>query len=383
MKRKIVSLSIFLTLFIFQFSAEAIVSETLNAGINALNTHSEEEELANTEEFIKLLVKEGDQETVQKDFQKYIKDCREVSISHKKVFENYILPLMLLEKKIPLIDGLLTTGTMQIFMWHYTSSLEDIAKTPAQKKFNEMRSHSIDTARSTFEQMFDAGFDFKDKDPNVLEAGLMLFDFEQLQKSYITSSTCVYAIEIILKCDTEEMDNGNIFASLTDLPKIDIGYVRSVTERLRLNSLAKSESESTVNESSKPAEITSTPTPTPTPNSEVDNAKQTFINYHKAITDKDYRKAYDTLSYNQRQAVGDFNSYVNGYTNTISSTVENLTLVGSTDDSYTFDYKLIARDRYQGRVKVQMFNGRVTMAKDKDGWFIRSANSTKTNEYVE
>ena len=174
MKRKIVTLSIFFSLFIFQFSAEAIVSETLNAGINALSTHSEEEELANVEDFIKLLVKEGEQETVQKDFQKYIKDCREVSISHKKVFENYILPLMLLEKKIPLIDGLLTTGTMQIFMWHYNSSLDDIAKTPSQKKFNEIRSHSIDTAQSTFEQMFDAGFDFKDKNPNLLEAGLMI-----------------------------------------------------------------------------------------------------------------------------------------------------------------------------------------------------------------
>ena len=381
MKRKIVTLSIFFSLFIFQFSAEAIVSETLNAGINALSTHSEEEELANVEDFIKLLVKEGEQETVQKDFQKYIKDCREVSISHKKVFENYILPLMLLEKKIPLIDGLLTTGTMQIFMWHYNSSLDDIAKTPSQKKFNEIRSHSIDTAQSTFEQMFDAGFDFKDKNPNLLEAGLMMFDFEQLKKSYITSSTCVYAIEIILKFDTEEIDNGNIFINLTELPKIDLNSIRSVTEKLRLNSLAKSKNESTVSEIPKHNEKTSTPTPTP--HSDVDNARQAFINYHKAITDKDYRKAYDTLSYNQRQAVGDFDSYVNGYTNTISSAVENLTLAGSTEDSYTFDYKLIARDRYQGKVKVQIFNGQVTMAKDNAGWFIRSAKSTKNNEYIE
>ena len=99
-----------------------------------------------------------------------------------------------------------------------------------------------------------------------------------MKKSYITSSTCVYAIEIILKFDTEEIDNGNIFINLTELPKIDLNSIRSVTEKLRLNSLAKSKNESTVSEIPKHNEKTSTPTPTPTPHSDVDNARQAFFN---------------------------------------------------------------------------------------------------------
>ena len=392
MKRKIVSLYVFFTLLIFSVPTEAIISESINAGINALNKYSDEEERTNAEEFIKLVAKEGDREKIQKDFQKYVKDCREVSISHKDTFEKFILPILSIEKKIPLIDGLLTTGTMKIFMWHYTSSLDDIAKTPAQKKFNEMREHSIDTAQSTFEQMFDAGFDFKDKDPNALEAGLMMLDFEQLKNSYMVSSKYLYLLEVGLKCDVEIIDNGNIFLDYVDLPKVDINSLQkqkapnfnlSSNDNKSKDSKSESTTNNTTSNKAKPIDPKPNSNANTNTNNEVEAAGETFINYHKAITDKDYRRAYDTLSQDQKQSVGDFNSYVNGFANTISSTVDNLALVGSTNDSYTFEYNLVARDRYQGRVKVQMFNGRVTMAKDKDGWFIRSANSTKTNEYVE
>ena len=119
-------------------------------------------------------------------------------------------------------------------------------------------------------------------------------------------------------------------------------------------------------------------------NSDEDQAKQTFINYHKAITNENYREAYDTLSNAQKERVGDFNSYAAGYADTISSEISNINLVSSDGDSYTFDYTLVARDRYQGsRVKIQTFDGQVTMAKDNGRWYIRSARSTKTGERIE
>mgnify|MGYP002622900576 CR=1 FL=1 len=49
---------------------------------------------------------------------------------------------------------------------------------------------------------------------------------------------------------------------------------------------------------------------------EIDAAKQTFINYHKAITNKDYSEAYNMLSYQQRERVGNFDQYVAGFVNT-------------------------------------------------------------------
>lgn len=113
-------------------------------------------------------------------------------------------------------------------------------------------------------------------------------------------------------------------------------------------------------------------------------AKQTFLNYHRAITNGNYREAYDILSNSQKQRVGDFNSYVGGFVNTISSEVSDIRLISSNEDSYTFDYTLTARDRYRGNgVKVMTFKGQVTMAKDKGRWYVRYAKSDKVNERYE
>ena len=112
-------------------------------------------------------------------------------------------------------------------------------------------------------------------------------------------------------------------------------------------------------------------------------AEQAFRNYHRAITNGNYREAYNTLSIAQRQRVGDFNSYVKGFSNTISSEVTDMRLVSSDEDSVTFDYTITVRDRYQGRVKVMTFRGQVTMAKDKGRWYVRYAKSSKTNEWYE
>lgn len=114
------------------------------------------------------------------------------------------------------------------------------------------------------------------------------------------------------------------------------------------------------------------------------SAEQTFINYHKAITNRNYREAYETLSYKQREKFGDFDSYVKGFTDTISSEVTDMQLVSSDEDSRTFNYTLTARDRYQGnRVKVMTFKGQVVMAKDKGRWYVRNARSDKVNERYE
>jgi len=114
-----------------------------------------------------------------------------------------------------------------------------------------------------------------------------------------------------------------------------------------------------------------------------DDARQAFLNYHAAITDGNYRAAYETLSYKQRERVGDFDSYVAGFANTISSEVTDITLRSSDADTYTFDYVLTARDRHGKGIKVATFTGQVTMAKDNGRWYVRYAKSAKTDERYE
>lgn len=115
----------------------------------------------------------------------------------------------------------------------------------------------------------------------------------------------------------------------------------------------------------------------------VADAKQAFINYHKNITNGNYRAAYDILSNAQKQRVGNFDSYKAGFVDTISSDVTEIKLMTSDEDSCTFDYVLTARDRHRGGVKVQVFSGQVTMAKDGGRWYVRQAASQKISEHYE
>lgn len=122
----------------------------------------------------------------------------------------------------------------------------------------------------------------------------------------------------------------------------------------------------------------------PSANSAEDEARQAFVEYHRAITNKDYNSAYATLTTEQKQRVGNFNSYSAGYTDTLSSEVSNLSTVSVSDDAVTFNYRLTARDKTSDkRVKVQIFDGQVTLVKIDGRWYISNAKSHRTNEHFE
>ena len=115
----------------------------------------------------------------------------------------------------------------------------------------------------------------------------------------------------------------------------------------------------------------------------IDDAKSTFIFYHDAITSKNFSAAYDTLTDNQRQRVGNFDSYIAGFSTTISSHVDEMNLIEDGGNSMTFSYTLTARDNFNGGVKVQTFSGEVTLIQDGGLWYIDFAKSKKTGERFE
>lgn len=132
-------------------------------------------------------------------------------------------------------------------------------------------------------------------------------------------------------------------------------------------------------ESSKNAEIPKIDSKT----TELEEAQKTFINYHKAITNQNYHEAYELLSEQQKKVVGDYDSWILGFADTLTSEVSAMTLTSSEENAYTFDYTLTARDRHSvGNVKVQVFEGQVTMAKDKGKWYVRSSQSSQVDERI-
>ena len=74
-----------------------------------------------------------------------------------------------------------------------------------------------------------------------------------------------------------------------------------------------------------------------------------------------------------------------GYANTLSSDVSNIRQIASGGNKTAFSFALKARDRIPGsaKVKVQYFNGQVTMVKDGGTWKISDMSAKKTGEHVE
>lgn len=118
--------------------------------------------------------------------------------------------------------------------------------------------------------------------------------------------------------------------------------------------------------------------------SAAEEARQAFTNYHSAITNGNYRMAYDMLAAEQQQRVGNFNDYAAGYSNTLSSEIDDLSTVKESADSVTLNYRLTARDRTpDGKVKVQQFHGQAVLIKVDGSWLISNARSQRFNQYVE
>lgn len=136
-------------------------------------------------------------------------------------------------------------------------------------------------------------------------------------------------------------------------------------------------------EKSQAADSRSEDTQVDSKTTDLDDAKKTFMNYHKAITNQNYREAYELLSPEQKEFVGDYDSWVLGFADTLTSEVSAMTLTSSENNAYTFDYTLTARDRHSGgNVKVQVFEGKVTMTKENGRWHILSANSSQVDEKI-
>lgn len=116
-----------------------------------------------------------------------------------------------------------------------------------------------------------------------------------------------------------------------------------------------------------------------------DGAKQAFLAYHKAISNHDLQDAFQMLTGEFQNSVGGYDGYAPGYANTLSSDVSNLRKIASGSDKTTFSFTLKARDRIPGsaKVKVQYFNGQVTMVKDGNTWKISNMSAKKTGEHVE
>lgn len=100
------------------------------------------------------------------------------------------------------------------------------------------------------------------------------------------------------------------------------------------------------------------------------SAQDVFKKFHRAITRKQYRDAYNFYSSDMQNAVGSYESWARGYMTTVSSMPEQVSVIEQTDDMTKLSFILKAVDKKNGQMITRRFKGIVTLVQSDDGWKI-------------
>ena len=106
-------------------------------------------------------------------------------------------------------------------------------------------------------------------------------------------------------------------------------------------------------------------------------AQIVFYNFHRAITEKRLRDAYNLLSPKFQKYFGSYENFASGYNTTISSEVVDSQLVSRVSLIETYSYKLKAVDYDGNGQKIQYFVGKVKLVRIHGEWKIDSAEAKR------
>ena len=104
-------------------------------------------------------------------------------------------------------------------------------------------------------------------------------------------------------------------------------------------------------------------------------AKDAVASYHKFITNKDYKAAYNLLTPDMQNTIGLFENWTKGFKNTIESRAVEMQVSNVQADSAEVSFILVARDRRPGGVEENRFRSTATIVKTDNGWKIASVNN--------
>jgi len=111
-----------------------------------------------------------------------------------------------------------------------------------------------------------------------------------------------------------------------------------------------------------------------------DTAREAFISFHGAITNKQIAEAYNILSPQYQKFMRSYDNFARGYTTTLRSDVTDLNTIEEKPNSAILTYKLKAVDREGAGEKVQYFIGKASLIKNNGKWFIDSTEAKKASQ---
>jgi hypothetical protein len=108
-------------------------------------------------------------------------------------------------------------------------------------------------------------------------------------------------------------------------------------------------------------------------------AEDALVNFHSAITNKQYQTAFNLLSPSMQNYVGGYDKFVRGYGTTESSQITEINVISKNDSAATLAYMLEARDKFKAGTLIQQFSGTAKLI-NNGGWRISEVTAKKVGE---
>ena len=120
------------------------------------------------------------------------------------------------------------------------------------------------------------------------------------------------------------------------------------------------------------------------PAADARGAQVALNNFYNAISHKDYSGAWQMMTPEQQKRMGDYDSFRQGYSTTLSSEARNVTIASAAPDKVVLTYRLLARDRMPGgKVKAQVFDCSATMVPSGGTWKLLYTEAKQVSSRVE
>ena len=107
------------------------------------------------------------------------------------------------------------------------------------------------------------------------------------------------------------------------------------------------------------------------------SAKDVFLNFHKSITNKQYKQAYNILSPDYQHFIGGYDKFTPGYKTTISSEIVEIQGLAEDANVASFSYELKAVDREGNGTKIQYFAGKAKHIRINNQWRLDSTEAKR------
>lgn len=104
----------------------------------------------------------------------------------------------------------------------------------------------------------------------------------------------------------------------------------------------------------------------------IDQAQNAIEKFYLSIDQQKYNDAFNMFSDNQRNVIGNFWDWKQGYQNTMSVELKRLDLKNYSDTAISFEYLLYSNDRISSGVEQKVFRGNIIMLKINGSWYIDS-----------